>query len=99
MDGLCFHKDMVRTSKSIPLDTPAFVYDENRVLKQIDLLLKVKKRSGIKVIFPVKSFAVPDGLKLIARFLDGFSVSSIFEAQLARNVSPGSLWGRTKASN
>ncbi len=77
---------MIRTSKLIPLDTPAFVYDENKILKQIKLLVKVKKRSGVKIVFPAKSFAVPDGLKFIASFLDGFSVSSIFEAQLARSI-------------
>lgn len=64
--------------------TPAFVYDENKILERID---HVNSINGCNVLFPLKPFAIADALSLIAPLVAGFSASSLFEAKLARDVS------------
>lgn len=68
------------------IQTPAFVYDENNILKNLGILSKVRDKSHCKVFFPLKTFSIADGLDLIASCVDGFSVSSLFEARLARQT-------------
>lgn len=66
--------------------TPAFVYDEHCILQALNELTNINKKSHSKVLFSLKSFALVDALFLMAPLLNGFSVSSIFEAKLAREI-------------
>jgi carboxynorspermidine decarboxylase len=66
--------------------TPSFIYDQQELLKSLELLNTLSLKTGCKVFFSLKSFAVPDALCLMAPNLDGFSVSSLFEARLAREI-------------
>lgn len=66
--------------------TPAFIYDENKVMNTINILSDLREVSHIKMLFAIKSFSLGDGLRLISERLDGFSVSSIFEAMLSRQI-------------
>ncbi len=68
------------------LHTPAFLYDENAILERLKLLSEVSRQSGCKIFFPLKPFSISDGLYLIAANVNGFSVSSLFEAKLARDT-------------
>lgn len=68
------------------IQTPSFVYDEQIIIQTLEALKEFGIKSDCRVIFSMKSFAVPDALFLIARYLNGFSVSSFFEAKLAREV-------------
>lgn len=79
--------------KDTPFDTPAFAYVEHKITRSLDLLGDIRKKSACKILFSLKSFAVPDSLFLIASHLDGFSSSSLFEAKLAREIigSSGSV--------
>lgn len=68
------------------LCTPAFVYDENSILKNLGILSKIRERFGCKILFPLKTFSIADALGAMAPVVNGFSVSSLFEAKLAREV-------------
>lgn len=68
------------------LRTPAFVYDENSILESLEILSRTINQSDCKIIFPLKTFSIIDALYLIASNVDGFSVSSLFEAKLARDI-------------
>lgn len=75
------------------ISTPAFVYDEavlNHLLTYADQL---RQEDRCRVLFAIKSFSFADALKLMSPRLDGFSVSSLFEAKLAQeaNTNGGSI--------
>ena len=70
----------------VPLETPAFIYDEAGILRLLGKGAEIRESSGCRLLFAVKSFCFRDALELMAPHLDGFAVSSLFEARLARSV-------------
>jgi carboxynorspermidine decarboxylase len=69
--------------------TPAFVYDEARLLKNLELLNQIRSGGGCRVLYSVKAFPFAGLLKRIRGLVDGFSVSSLFEARLGHEVLDG----------
>jgi len=65
------------------IKTPAFVFDEGHILKILNSLQKVHRSSGAKILYSVKACPMSEILKLISPLVNGFSVSSLFEARLA----------------
>jgi carboxynorspermidine decarboxylase len=74
------HKDFERVR------TPAFVYDEDLIKREVGRLRFMTSELNCKALFSLKSFAAVDALRLMAPMLDGFAASSLFEATLAREV-------------
>lgn len=70
----------------LPLDTPAFIYDEAALARLLAPVADLRERSRCRVLFALKSFCFRDALELMTPQLDGFAVSSLFEARLARSV-------------
>ena len=68
------------------ISTPAFVYDEGIINRLLDHTDSLRKNDQCQVLFSIKSFSFADALKIMAPRLDGFAVSSLFEARLARSV-------------
>jgi len=68
------------------LVTPAFVYDELQITDRLELLDIVHEQSGCRVLYSIKALSFASVLKTIAEYVDGFSVSSLFEARLAREI-------------
>ncbi len=68
------------------LQTPAFIYDEERLLRTLATLVSIRDVTRYKILFSLKSLALHEILNLLALNVDGFSVSSLFEAKLAREV-------------
>jgi carboxynorspermidine decarboxylase len=68
------------------LVTPAFVYDELQITEKLELLAKVSEQSGCRVLYSIKALSFAELLKTIAPYVDGYSVSSLFEAKLAREI-------------
>ena len=79
----CF--EMPLNDIKFAVETPAFVYDEGRIVKAINDVRKLIGKN-CQLLFPLKSFAIVDGLYLMAPLVDGFSCSSLFESILARDV-------------
>ena len=73
-------------SGNVPLETPAFIYDEAGIARLLGKATEIRDASGCRLLFAVKSFCFRDVLELMAPHLDGFAVSSLFEAMLARSV-------------
>jgi len=73
---------LMLNNASIP--TPAFVYDENEIVKKINTIRQNVEQA--KILFPLKPFTIIDALRLMAPMVQGFSASSLFEARLARDV-------------
>lgn len=66
--------------------TPAFVIDENRLIKNLSDLTELKRQSGCQVLYSMKALPFGMVLNLTKKYLDGLSVSSLFEARLAKEI-------------
>lgn len=66
--------------------TPAFVIDESEIVKNLTGLVDLKESSGCQVLYSIKALPLQSLIKLTAEYLDGLSVSSYFEARLAKEV-------------
>ena len=71
------------------IETPALVFKQSELESLMDLALAAKERASIKVLYAVKAMALLDVLDLLYPHLDGFAVSSPFEARLIRDHFPG----------
>ncbi|MGH8507431.1 MAG: carboxynorspermidine decarboxylase [Gammaproteobacteria bacterium] len=66
--------------------TPAFVYDEAALRRALSWFAPLRADRGFKLLFSIKALPFVDILECLRPLLDGFSVSSLFEARLAREV-------------
>ena len=66
------------------ISSPAFMYDEAVIQRLLQAGETLRQNGACRLLFAIKSFAFLDALKFMAPNLDGFAVSSPFEARLAR---------------
>lgn len=71
------------------IKTPAFVLNEAQLLENLTTLANIREQSGCKILYAVKALPCVKVLEIAKPFLDGFAVSSLFEAHLAREVLTG----------
>ncbi|BBL58081.1 carboxynorspermidine decarboxylase [Methylomonas koyamae] len=69
--------------------SPAFVVDERQVLANLQALAALRETTGCKVLYAIKALPLASLLESIKYRVDGFSVSSLFEAKLAQEVLAG----------
>lgn len=62
--------------------TPAFVVEENLLIKNLEILARVKEETGAKILLAQKAFSMFHFYPLVARYLDGTTASGIHEARL-----------------
>lgn len=68
------------------VETPAFVLDERRLLRDLKAAAKLRDECGCKLLYALKPLACEFVLELMATRVDGFACSSLFESRLARDV-------------
>ncbi len=66
--------------------TPAFVLDEQTLLSNLSVLKSIKQQSGCEVLYSIKALPLSWLMHLAKDFVDGFSVSSLFEARMAKEI-------------
>lgn len=66
--------------------SPAFVIDEPGIQRRLESLVELREASGCRVLYSIKALPLQSVLRLAAAELDGLSVSSLFEAKLARET-------------
>jgi len=66
--------------------TPAFVVDENIIQANLTELLELKKQSACRLLYSIKALPLESVMMLAKDYVDGFSVSSLFEARLAKEI-------------
>ena len=64
------------------LTTPYYLIDENKLRKNLKIILHVRKASGVKVVLALKCFSTWCVFDLMRQYLDGTTSSSLFEARL-----------------
>jgi len=65
--------------KALKVLSPLFIFDEDAILKSVKILHLIKRQTNCKILFAVKSCALPELLEIVGRSLDGFAASSAFE--------------------
>lgn len=68
------------------LITPAYVYDQDKIVHVLKLLSDIRDKTGCFVLYSIKSANMVELLEVIKPYVDGFSCSSLFEVQLANEV-------------
>ena len=69
--------------------TPALIFDQSRLEDLLSCALAARRKAGVNLLFAVKALALPHVLEYLATSLDGFAVSSLFEARFIRAQFPG----------
>ena len=77
--------DFQRIKESLP-STPAFILDIEDIINNLAVLQSLREQCGCKVLYSIKSLPLTRVLELAKPIVDGFSVSSLFEAQLAHEI-------------
>ncbi len=68
------------------INTPIYICEESRLRANLELLDRVQKDSGAKVLLALKGFAMHSTFKLVSRYLKGCCASGLYEARLARDM-------------
>ena len=66
--------------------SPAFVLDETEITRTLATLADLRTQCGCKVLYSIKSLPFSSVMEIAKPFVDGFSVSSLFEARLADEI-------------
>jgi carboxynorspermidine decarboxylase len=64
------------------IDTPCYVCDEARLIRNLELLDALQKRTGCVVLLALKAFAMFSMFPLMRRYISGTAASSLNEARL-----------------
>jgi len=64
------------------LPTPVYVADEAKLIKNLEILRGVEKRTGCKILLAQKAFSMFSLYPLIRGYLSGTAASGLFEAKL-----------------
>ncbi len=68
---------------------PAFIIDTDKLQKNLVQLKSLRQKSGCKILYSIKALPLVKVLEITKPYVDGFSVSSLFEAQLANEILNG----------
>ncbi len=71
------------------IKTPAFILDESQLISNLTQLAQIREQSGCKILYAMKALPCTHVLEIAKPFVDGFAVSSLFEAQLAQEILAG----------
>jgi len=68
------------------ISSPAFVIDEQCIRNNLRIISELRTESGCKVLYSMKALPLQAVLQLAKSCVDGISVSSLFEARLAKEI-------------
>lgn len=66
------------------IPTPAYVLDEEKLTRNLEILKSVQERTGCKILLAQKAFSMFYEYPLIGRYLKGTTASGLYEAKLGR---------------
>lgn len=71
--------------------TPSFVVDERLVVRNLDVLARVKQETGCRILLALKGFSMSSIFPVIREVLDGTCASSVNEAMLGHDRFGGEV--------
>lgn len=78
--------DFSRLKQAVP-SSPAFILDRQQVEASLQALAHLRRQSGCRVLYSIKSLPLSAVLQWVEPCVDGFSVSSLFEARLVDEIT------------
>ena len=78
---------MIKEQKNSQIATPYFLFDLKQLKENLLFHKKIAEELNVKLIYSIKTLSNLEILKEIAKYVKGFSVSSLFESMLANYVS------------
>lgn len=73
------------------INTPAYVADEAKLIKNLEILKSVREAAGCKILLAQKAFSMFSLYPLMEGYLDGTTASGLFEARLGREEFKGEV--------
>lgn len=71
------------------MKTPCYLIDERKLKENLEVLARVRKEAGVKILLAQKAYSCWRTYPLVAEYLDGTTASGLFEARLAAEEMPG----------
>lgn len=71
------------------IKTPAYVLDESKLIRNLEILADVQERSGCRILLAQKAFSMFSVYPLIAKYLAGTTASGLYEARLGAEEMGG----------
>ena len=68
------------------LPSPCWLLEEDKLLKNLELISHIKQQSGAKILLALKGYALWKSFPLIKPYLDGCCTSGLHEAKLAEET-------------
>ena len=66
------------------MKTPYYLIDEKKLRRNLEIIRRVRERSGAKSVLALKCFAAWSVFGLMRQYLDGTTSSGVYEARLGR---------------
>ena len=73
------------------LHTPYYLVDERRLVRNLEVVRRVRDESGARVVLALKCFSTWSVFGLMREYLDGTTSSSVYEARLGRDEFGGEV--------
>ena len=73
------------------LNTPCYIIDESRIIKNLEILDSVQKETGCKILLAQKAFSNYALYPLLRKYLNGTAASGLYEARLGREEMGGEV--------
>ena len=73
------------------IETPAYVLDEKKLIKNLEILKDVQQKSGCKILLAQKAFSMFSVYPVISGYLAGSTASGLYEARLGREEFDGEV--------
>lgn len=70
------------------IKTPAFIFDEDRMIYNGEILKDIQDRTGAKILLAQKAFSNYDLYPLLEKYLAGTEASGLYEARLGKEEMP-----------
>lgn len=64
------------------IQTPYYLIDEKKLLENLKKIKYVREKSGAKSVLALKCFSTWSVFKLMSKYMDGTTSSSLYEAKL-----------------
>ena len=66
------------------LPSPCWLLEEDRLKNNLEILKKIKDKTGVKILLALKGYALWKSFDLVSKYLDGCCASGLNEALLAK---------------
>lgn len=70
------------------MNTPFYLIDERQLERNLEILARVRREAGVRILLAQKAYSCWKTYPLVARYLDGTTASGVFEARLAAEEMP-----------